>query len=1543
MFCLRRPSHRQVWMCGEQGADRPPFRLEPDFSRNIEVSIPILCAGAFSFYTTFTPLPDFEPESVPVPSARSTRTPSHYFDVQPSLTLNGDRLPLDALSVFSMLSKFMGSFPDDWHEHLEAVGRLSYNVVHFTPLMQRGESNSPFSIYDQLTFDPTCLPHGEDDVADLVRRMESDHGLLSLTDVVWNHTANNSPWLLDHPEAGYNLATAPWLQAAFELDTALLEFGGDMARLGLPTEIQDASDLKRVTDAVQGGVLGRIKLWEFYVVDVERDARQAVEAWAAGRVKALLVGVDPGGPNGVKGPEHWPLHQQVAYLRDRALLGNDRMGERHRRRIDPEAGAAFLTALYGPYRPDADDEGGPERKKAAVVGSFGPILDALNVAFYKEYDEDCAVIVAQLSGRLRYLRLDEDGPRLGPITENSPLIETYFTRLPANDRTAKHDRRSLALANNGWVWNADAMRDNAGRRSKSYLLRELIVWGDCVKLRYGDGPDANPYLWRRMVDYTRLMAKHFVGFRVDNCHSTPIRVAEHLLDEARLVRPNLFVCAELFTGSEETDYVFVKRLGISSLIREAMRAFGTAEMSRLVHMHGGRPIGSFDVDRTAGLDPFTPYKGFSHTPSNTDRNVVHRRIKRTPVHALFADCTHDNPLPAQKRDGRDTLPNAALVSMCACAVGSVMGYDDVYPQHVDLVNEARRYVLPEPTDEDATNGGIRKPRRMLNGIHTSMGQDGYLETYIHQEGEYITVHRIHPRSRKGYFLVAHTAYPGCGDGDGPIKPARLDGTSAELVGGWRLEVDGSDEARSAVLGDAKWLKGLPSRLIAANDIDLAVEGDDTVVSVTAGALFPPGSIALVKTWVPATVDNVDLDAFVTAGASEAFGVVNLVDLNFILYRCEAEERDSSGGQHGVYAVPNHGPLVYAGLQGWWSLLKGIIRNNDLGHPLCQNLRDGHWALDYIVARMDRLAEQWSNDRLVRPGSWLRERFDAIRKVPDYLRPCYFALVMQGAYNAAFYRALSLMSREIRQSQHFVHELAMVSVQQTGYTRSSSLYPDRSTPCMAAGLPHFATDWARCWGRDVFISLRGLYLCTGRFEEAKEHILAFAAVLKHGMIPNLLSSGDLPRYNSRDSIWFFLQSVQEYTKMVPDGLSILREHVRRRFLPYDDTWFPRDDARAYSASSSLEDVIQEAMQRHATGLSFREASAGPQLDMQMRPEGFQIDVHVDWDTGLIFGGSQSNCGTWQDKMGESEMAGSKGVPATPRDGAAIEIMGLCYSTLKWLQELHEQGRYQCGGVRLDDDAAAAAAATTDDAERFMTFGAWRRKIAASFERCYYVPTETSEDHLHDVDPDVVHRRGIYKDLYRSGKEYEDYQLRANFPIAMCVAPELFDPKKALHALWVADTTLRGPMGMATLDPTDGDYRPYYINSQDSTDFATAKGRNYHQGPEWLWPTGFFLRALLKFDLMRRTNRAERIASLQQVTKRLRGCKEALDASAWAGLTELTNKDGTLCLDSVSSSRAMTQMRRTTCSPTIRTCQSPTQAWSAACILELFHDASKVSLE
>ena len=1463
-------------------------RLHPDFSGTLKIDIPVLVAGAFAFYSTYSPLPAFTASSE-ASAPKSARTPTYYLDVSPKLSLGNSAIPLNALSIFSVVSKFMGDYPSEWEKHLKGISQREYNMVHFTPLMERGDSNSPYSIYDQLQFDPDVFPQGERDIASMIMKMEIEYKLLGLTDVVWNHTANNSKWLEEHPEAGYNIEACPWLESALELDSALLKFGETLDEYELPTTIRSMDDLDKVIAGIKRHVIGSLKLWEYYVINVERNAADAVRVWAD---NGKLLPKQPtfGQPNldGLGRVNSWSTKQKAQYIRDKGISGLEALGPRYHRCIDTNVAAALLRELHGHYEAGRSDQ-------EAALSTMTDIINEINSELYNDYDSDVAVIQQQLHDRIRYLRLDDDGPKMGAISKSSPLIESYFTRLPLNATTNKHNPKSLSLVNNGWIWAANALKDHAGSDSRSYLRREVIVWSDCVKLRYGQSPADNPFLWGFMTRYTQLMSKYFAGFRVDNCHSTPIVVAEYLLDKAREVRPNLAVFAELFTGSEQMDYVFVKRLGISALIREAMQAWSTQELSRLVHMHGGRPIGSFELDEISSSDPIAKaaqkaiaVKNHLMNGINASKSEIIYRIKQNPVHALFMDCTHDNEVPTQKRDARDTLPNAALVNMCASATGSVMGYDEIYPRLLNIVQEQRTYTSASSDDlleVGPGGGGIGGIKKLLNRLHTRMGKDGYDETFIHHESEYITIHRVHPLTRKGIFCIAHTAFPGYGNGHGSLTPVHLEGTNATILGCWTLAVDTSDSAKKACFEDQRYLHGLPSKVSSLDGVQIDTKENETVIIMPPD--FPPGSVALFETSIPSAEHSNGIDKWTTDAATEAFSDLDFLDLNFVLYRCEPEERDSSGGLDGTYVVPNHGPLVYAGLQGWWSVLKNVVHNNDLGHPICSHLRDGQWAVDYIVSRLERIAKREQRPSIYRAARWISQRFDAIKKLPNFLLPRYFALVVQTAYNASWDRAVRLFGDNIQHGQKLLQALAMTSIQMTGYTTSASLYPAKRAPSLAAGLPHFSSSWARCWGRDVFISLRGLFLSTGRYEDAREHIKAFASVLKHGMIPNLLSDGKNPRYNSRDSIWFFLQNIQDYTKMVPNGTDLLQEKVLRRFLPFEDTYFEFEDPRAYSKESTIAEVIQEALQRHATGLSFREANAGPKLDMQMKPEGFNIDINVDWGTGIIFGGNQYNCGTWMDKMGESEKAGSKGIPGTPRDGAPIELTGLLYSAVMWVSRLYLDGKYKWNSVKDADGQS-------------VLFEEWGSTIRQHFEKCYYIPLDPKDDAQYDLEPSIINRRGIYKDLYRSGKKYEDYQLRANFSIAMTVAPDLFNSTNALQALDIADKVIRGPTGIATLDPSDLNYRPYYNNSEDSTDFATSKGRNYHQGPEWLWPTGFFLRAMLKFDLMRRTTPEGRTEAFQQVARRLSGCKRAIEDSPWAGLTELTNRDGEFCADSVTLS-------------------------------------------
>ncbi|KAG0357454.1 hypothetical protein BGZ54_000334, partial [Gamsiella multidivaricata] len=1454
-----------------------------------ECDVMITGAGVYEYYVEHSPYTQDE-------SVVWTRSKTGFFVVDPQLKLRSRdgstgalSLPLEGLVIESVVPKWMGKL-SEWKPHLETISKSGYNMIHFVPLQYRGISNSPYSIFDQLRFDPNLFEEKDQDkseedqraiVADAISEIEIKYGALSLTDIVWNHTACNSVWLWDHPESGYNLHNSPHLIPAFELDTALLKFSAKIADPSTPfvSDIKTEQELAVIMTELRKTVFNDIKLWEFYVVNVLFSVEEFKEAIKANAAYARDL-FDQ------SALQRMSLKDRAATLAEAALTGVGTHGHRHHKKITTSVALSFMSALL-----NVDFTNSKGFSLESACEEYETVLNEVNINFYKAYDKDVDTIVTNIESRVKYIRLDEHGPKLGPVTEENPLVETYFTRLPLNERTREHPPGSLAVVNNGWIWNADPLQDFAGPGSHAYLRREVIIWGDCVKLRYGKGPEDVPWLWERMKEYTIQSARLFHGFRIDNCHSTPIHLAQYLLDAAREVRPNLYVVAELFTGSEEMDIRFVSRLGINSLIREAMQAWDPRELSRLIHRHGVKPVGCMD---RASLCEDVPWTG-------PDGKTVPSRVMPlvgSHPHALFMDCTHDNETPNQKRRAEDTLSNAGLVCMASCAIGSVKGYDELYPTLLNLVTEKRHYV----TYKDPMNVGICSVKAKLNKLHTEMALQGFEEAHVHHENEYIIVHRQQPTTLKGYILIAHTSFydnPKKGD----IIPIKLRDTGAKVVMSVGLEVTSRTVEKSE-----KFLQGLPCKLVQLEQpmISRHRDAQGAYTQVDIPDRFPGGSIILLETTVDSKIPA-NIEELVKTIPDSVLSSLQWVELNIVLYRCDGEEQDLTPG-NGVYNIPNHGSLVYCGLEGYVSVLKSIIETNDLGHPFCAHLRDGHWALDYVCDRIKRHLDLFP--ALSGLHEWYRDRMDAIKLLPNYLVPRYFALAIMTAYEAARKRAYALMTPLIQNGDYFTRSLSLTALQVYSFVDSASLHPTKKMPCLAAGLPHFTYRHMRTWGRDVFISLRGILLVTGQYQAAKEHILAFASSLKHGMIPNLLDSLRFPRYNSRDSVWWFFQSVQDYCTLVPNGEDILKESFARRF-PDGQTFVDYTSEEAYSKSVTLEDILTEILVAHANGIHYREWNAGTRLDEQMSDKGFQVDVDLDFNNGFITGGSVYNCGTWMDKMGESVKAGTKGVPATPRDGADVEIIGLLKSSLRWVIDLHKRNKFSLSEIQIKETRFKGVLRSA----RTLTIVEWNDLIQQNFEKYFYVPEDPVQDPEYVIRSELVNRRGMYKDTYGSITPFADYQLRPNFPVAMCVAPELFNKTHALKALELAKDALLGPLGMRTLDPNDWAYRPNYDNQNDSDDRMIAKGWNYHQGPEWLWCTGYFFRAYLIFKVQCEPEKAK--DTVFQLHRLMLPHKAQLETSPWAGLAELTNLNGAICMDA---------------------CQS--QAWSSSTLLDLLYDIEKL---
>lgn len=106
----------------------------------------------------------------------------------------------------------------------------------------------------------------------------------------------------------------------------------------------------------------------------------------------------------------------------------------------------------------------------------------------------------------------------------------------------------------------------------------------------------------------------------------------------------------------------------------------------------------------------------------------------------------------------------------------------------------------------------------------------------------------------------------------------------------------------------------------------------------------------------------------------------------------------------------------------------------------------------------------------------------------------------------------------------------------------------------------------------------------------------------------------------------------------------------------------------------------------------------------------------------------------DKMGSSQKAETKGCPATSRNGAPIELMGLLKHNLDAYEKLHKEGKYSYNTVKLTENT--------------FTFADWARYIQENFEKWFWIPEDLNAKKHHSIENEYVKIKGMYKDVVKS---------------------------------------------------------------------------------------------------------------------------------------------------------------------------------------------------
>ena len=472
-------------------------------------------------------------------------------------------------------------------------------------------------------------------------------------------------------------------------------------------------------------------------------------------------------------------------------------------------------------------------------------------------------ILQSLRNTIRYRFLTESAISHPPSpTRQYPLVEPYFTPIQSGitqDKSARTDctfwynalvsvdewdqqilhspvpssstetnsnKITIYCANNGWTWNnhpdplhlhrVQQYNKNSSSSSSSsqspfsdgfiintpYLLREVVIWSDCVKLRYyhniptntssipfdhlhnqqsseicddidkvADSPSTNSsnatWILHVMQTYLQVSAFLFDGIRLDNCHNTPISLLEDLIPHARTVRPSLLLLAELFTSNQHTDVEYVRRIGIDMILREVSTIPSIKTDNNNINNDNNINNNDDDIVKEVQHRQEKAFGDLLYASGGEDLGTlqaiteVPRYITNTRLPVVLFDLTHDNQSYLQHYR-LETIPSVTVMAGMAVAhVASTRGHDVAFFTNPS-VTEQRLYedlntdiaqwsdqelhelrnslLLCSSSSSSLVNlPGNIKLRLLMNSLHQLLSQQSFSERYVHVHTQFHSI------------------------------------------------------------------------------------------------------------------------------------------------------------------------------------------------------------------------------------------------------------------------------------------------------------------------------------------------------------------------------------------------------------------------------------------------------------------------------------------------------------------------------------------------------------------------------------------------------------------------------------------------------------------------------------------------------------------------------------------------------------------------------------------------------------------------------------
>ena len=637
-----------------------------------------------------------------------------------SININKNKvLDVNQIQMQSIIPKNIGNISNDFEKYYEEASLLEYNFIHFHSLQELSKDENIFVIKEQNELNDKFFLNNTNNknndennvqtnqkyqlLLNSIKNLKNKYHIGAVTDVILSQTSSESNWIYSNKDCTYNLKNTPWLNVSYELDKILMNYSKLFEEKKVSCKsapyIYNSNDINQIILEITNYINHR-NLYEFFMISEDKylnyfkafyknlKSEEGNKNYIAKR--SILLNEITKAFEGDREDKLNVILTDINYMYNLMLqsctdYGYERLGVKM---CIEYVGIIIIES----YREKNSTKKFPSEYN--FLKDIKNYIKLLNHKWTKEINELLKISIFNIKEYLKYKYL-----QLNYNKKIDQLFESYFV-------VKNPDDPSQIYLSNGWIMDSEDPNNlfpNIIKYGSWYhLKRKVIIFKDTIKINYGTSIDnTSIILLNHMKKYISNLSSIFDGLFIESITQLPIHILKYLIYIARRVNPSIILLCNISNGyqnlKDKNNYIanlkkkYVEELGINLFIDELVWNNNINEFINTIINNGS------SCNSNIYTEIITHFNKNLYSSSFIDENEIifgkFRYLKPKKPFNIIYDIYNNQTYFEKFNKLSINITILSLIGLLDTSIGSIYGFDQLYPLLPNIENESRRYYI----------------------------------------------------------------------------------------------------------------------------------------------------------------------------------------------------------------------------------------------------------------------------------------------------------------------------------------------------------------------------------------------------------------------------------------------------------------------------------------------------------------------------------------------------------------------------------------------------------------------------------------------------------------------------------------------------------------------------------------------------------------------------------------------------------------------------------------------------------------------------------